>query len=408
MKKNLLLLKMSVIMILVCSACAVAQDWPQWLGPTRDCKVAGFTAPQTWPETLTQKWKTAVGQGCSSPALVGDKLYVFSRVGENEVLQCLNAGTGKSLWQESYAVPAISGPASRQFSGPRSSPAVAEGKIVTFGVTGILSCYTESDHKLLWRKDEYAGNWPRFYTSASPLIADGLCIALVGGPDKGALAAYDLASGQRKWAWDQDGPAYASPLMATIDGVKTIVTLTDKKVVAVNAANGTLMWEVPYEVPRRAYNAATPIVNGQIMIYAGQGRGTSAVKLSKDGDAFTAVDLWTNPDDAVQYNTPVLKNGQIFSLSSKDALVCMNAKDGKTAWTNPTDGERGYGSIVDAGSVLIALNAKSILTVFEPSAEAYKELARYTVSESPVHSFPVVSGNRFFVKDADSVVLWTF
>jgi len=396
------------LLFLVCVSSAAAQDWPQWLGSSRDCKAAGFTAPQTWPEALTQKWKTSVGQGCSPPVLVGDKLYVFARVGDNEVLQCLDAGTGRSLWQETCAVPAIKGPDSRAFSGPRSSPAVAQGKIVTFGVTGILSCYNQADHKLLWRKDEFPGKWPRFHTSASPLLADGMCIAYVGGPDEGALVAYDLASGQRKWAWDQDGPAYASPKMATIDGVKTIVTLTNKKVVAVNASNGALMWEVPFEVSRRAYNAATPIVTGQTMIYAGQGRGTSAVKFSKDGNKFKAEALWTNPDNTVQYNTPVLKNGQLFSLSSQNDLVCMNARNGKTAWTNPTDGERGYGSIVDAGPVLIALNAKSTLTVFEPSAEAYKELASYTVSESKIHAYPVVSGKRIFVKDADSVILWTF
>ncbi|MCF7958355.1 MAG: PQQ-like beta-propeller repeat protein [Phycisphaerae bacterium] len=396
------------LFLLICVSSAAAQDWPQWLGPNRDCKVAGFKAPQAWPEALTQKWKTPVGQGCSSPALVGDKLYVFSRVGDTEVLQCLNADTGTSVWQEKYEVPAISGPDARQFSGPRSSPAVAQGKIVTFGVTGILSCYGQADHKLLWRKDEFAGKWPRFHTSASPLIADGMCVAYVGGPDDGALVAYDLVSGDRKWAWKKDGPAYGSPLISTIDGVKTIVTLTNKKVVAVNATNGSLMWEVAYEAPRRAYNAATPIVNGQTLIYAGMGRGTSAIKFSKEGNKFKTEALWTNPDNAVQYNSPVLKNGHIFSLSSNNNLVCINAQDGKTAWTNPTGGERGYGSIVDAGPVLIALNAKSILTVFEPSAKAYKELASYTVSESPIHAFPVVSGNRFFVKDADSVILWTF
>ena len=396
------------LLFLVSFSIAAAQDWPQWLGPNRDCKAAGFKAPQTWPKALTQKWKVPVGLGCSPPVLVSDKLYVFSRVGDNEVLQCLNVASGTSLWQEKYAVPVISGPDARQFSGPRSSPAVAQGKIVTFGVTGILSCYNEVDHKLLWRKDEFTGKWPKFHTSASPLIADGMCIAFVGGPDDGALIAYDLTSGERKWAWDQDGPSYGSPMMTTIDGVKTIVTLTNKKVVAVNATNGALMWEVAYETPRRAYNAATPIVNGQTLIYAGQGRGTSAVKFSKDGDKFEAEELWSNPDNAVQYNTPVLKDGHIYSLSSQNDLGCINAQDGKTAWTNPTDGERGYGSIIDAGPVLISLNSKSTLTVFESNAEAYKELASYTVSESPIHAFPVVTDNLFFVKDADSVILWTF
>ena len=396
------------MLVLVCVSSAAAQDWPQWLGANRDCRVAGFSAPQTWPEALTQAWKTPVGQGCSSPVLVGDKLYVFSRVGDNEVLQCLNAATGASLWQESCAVPAFSGPDSRAFMGPRSTPAVAQGKIVTLGVTGILSCYNVADHKLVWRKDEFPGKFPRFHTSASPVIADGMCVALVGGPADGALVAYDLANGDRKWAWSQDGPAYGSPAMATIDGVKTVVTLTDKKVVAVNAASGSLLWEVDYVAGRRAYNAATPIINGQTMIYAGQGRGTTAVKFSKDGDKFNATELWTNPDNTVQYNTPVLKNGQVFSLSSADSLVCINAKDGKTAWTNPVEGSRGYASIIDAGPVLIALTAKSKLTVFEPSAAAFKQLASYTVSDSPTHACPVISGNRIFVKDADSVILWTF
>ncbi|NQV33064.1 MAG: PQQ-like beta-propeller repeat protein, partial [Phycisphaeraceae bacterium] len=363
------------LFVLVSFSGAVAQDWPQWLGANRDCKVTGFTAPQTWPETLTQKWKVSVGQGCSSPVLVGDRLYVFSRVGDNEVLQCLDAATGTSSWQESYAVPTFGGPDSRTFMGPRSTPAVAQGKIVTLGVTGILSCFNASNHKLLWRKDEFPGKFPRFHTSASPLIAEGMCIAYVGGPDNGALIAYDLASGDRKWAWDQDGPAYGSPAMAAIDGVKTVVTLTNKKVVAVNATNGALLWEIDYVTGRRAYNAATPIISGQTMIYAGQGRGTTAVKFSKDGNKFKASELWTNPDDTVQYNTPVLKNGQLFSLSSKDSLVCMNAQDGKTAWTNPVEGSRGYASIIDAGPVLIALTPKSKLTVFEPSATAFKQLA---------------------------------
>ena len=162
------------LLALVCASSALAQDWPQWLGANRDCKVSGFTAPQTWPKTLTQKWKKPVGQGCSSPVLVGNKLYVFSRVGDNEVLQCLSAGTGASLWQENYAVPAFKGPDSRAFMGPRSTPAVAQGKIVTFGVTGILSCYNTSDHKLVWRKNEFPGKWPRFHTSVSPMIGQTL------------------------------------------------------------------------------------------------------------------------------------------------------------------------------------------------------------------------------------------
>ena len=88
------------------------QDWPQWRGPNRDAKATGFTAPQTWPKSLTKKWKVTVGNGVATPALVGDKLYVFARRGAEEVACCLDATTGKELWADKYAAKAASGPAS--------------------------------------------------------------------------------------------------------------------------------------------------------------------------------------------------------------------------------------------------------------------------------------------------------
>ena len=116
---------------LLIAAGALAQDWPQWRGPNRDGKVAGFTPPAKWPEKLPLKWKTTVGLGDSTPALVGDKLYVFTRQGGDEVTTCLNAADGKQAWQDKYAAGSVSGPSSREHPGPRSSPAVADGKVVT-------------------------------------------------------------------------------------------------------------------------------------------------------------------------------------------------------------------------------------------------------------------------------------
>lgn len=400
-------LGITCVLLLACAGSAPAQDWPQWLGPDRNC-TAQITVPQTWPEALTQKWKTSVGDGCSSPLLVGDKLYVFARVNDNEVLQCLDAASGESIWQESYSVSSFGGPDARDFMGPRSTPAVAQGKIVTLGVTGIVTCYNLSDHKQVWQKDDFPGKFPRFHTSASPLILNDLCIVFIGGSEDGALVAYDLDTGERKWAWEQEGPAYGSPSAATIDGVTAIVTLSNSKIVAVNATNGKLLWEAPFETVSRSYNAATPLVYDQTMIYGGAGRGTMAVKFAKDGETLKAESLWSNPDDAVQYNTPILKNDAVFSLSSKDKLVCINAKDGTTAWTQAVDGDSGYGNIIDAGPVLMALTGKAKLIVYEPDAQAYKEIASYTVADSPTYAFPIVSGNRLYVKDADSVTLWTF
>jgi outer membrane protein assembly factor BamB len=135
--------------------CTRAQDWPQWRGPNRDNKLTGFTEPKTWPKELAKKWSTKVGLGDASPVLVGDKIYVFTRDGKEEVVRCLDAATGEEKWKDKYAAEAVTGPGGGH-PGPRSSPAIADGKVCTFGVGGILSCYDADKGKILWRKETKA------------------------------------------------------------------------------------------------------------------------------------------------------------------------------------------------------------------------------------------------------------
>src|SRR5687767_2868862 len=200
------LISMNLLAALCCSW-ASAADWPQWRGPNRDAKASDFKAPKTWPKELAQKWKVAVGEGVATPALVGDKLYVFSRQDDKEVTRCLSAADGRELWSEKYDSLGASGPA-QGFSGPRSSPAVAGGKVVTIGVRGMISCLDANTGKSLWRKDDFKA-WPNFFPSSSPMIVDGLVIAQLGGRENGALVAYDLATGNEKWKWNGPSPAYA-------------------------------------------------------------------------------------------------------------------------------------------------------------------------------------------------------
>jgi outer membrane protein assembly factor BamB len=283
---------------------------------------------------------------------------------------------------------------------------VAEGKIVTLGVGGVLSCVDAGTGKLLWRKDDFSGKWPRFYTASSPIIADGLCIAQLGSDSNGGIVAYDVASGNEKWKWTGDGTAYASPVILTVDGTKMVVTLTAKKIVGLGVADGKLLWEAPFAAQGMNYNAATPIVEGQTVIFAGSGRGTKAVKIEKAADGFAAKELWSNPDNGVQFDSPVLKDGQIYGVSQKGVLFCLDAQTGKTLWTTELGG-RGFGSIVDAGSALLALTPKGDLTVFEPNGKEYKKLTVYKVAETDTYAYPVPAGKGLFVKDKDALSLWT-
>jgi len=332
---NRTMIVVSGCMILMSANCVLAQDWPQWRGPNQDGKVTGFNAPKTWPKELAQKWKTTVGSGDAAPVLVGDKLFVFARQGEDEVTLCLNAADGKQLWQDKNPVPAISGPDAGQHSGPSSSPVVANGKVIILGVCGAVSCLDAATGKVLWRKDDFPGAWPKFHVAMSPIVVDGRCIVQLGKSGEGTTVAYDLATGEPKWKWTGDGPGYASPVLLTVSGTKMIVTQTEKSVVAIAVADGKPLWQTPFEPMGMAYNAATPIVDGQTVIYCGQGRGTKAVKLEKQGDSFTGKELWSNPDNAVQFNSPVLKNGLVYGLSAKNDFFCLSAQDGKTLWTAP-------------------------------------------------------------------------
>ncbi|HEX8916763.1 MAG TPA: PQQ-binding-like beta-propeller repeat protein, partial [Humisphaera sp.] len=320
------------------SAVLAGADWPQFRGSNGDARATDFKAPAAWPKELPAKWKTAVGEGVATPALVGDKLYVFARENGNEVTRCLDLATGKELWQDKYAAAGATGPAA-SWSGPRASPAVADGKVVTLGLHGMLSCLDAATGKKLWRKDDFGGATPRFQTAASPLVSDGTVIAQLGGDRQGGVVAYDLASGEKKWAWTGEGPDYASPALMTVGGTKLVVAETSRSIVVLTAADGKLVWQTAFAPGGPPdYNAASPVVDGQTLIYGSNRRGTKAVRIEKDGDKFTAKELWTNPDKAVHFVTPVVKDGMIYGLTQGNELFCLDAKTGQSVWTQSLGG----------------------------------------------------------------------
>jgi len=211
---------------------ADGEDWPQWRGAEGNGQVAGFSEPDQWPKTLTRVWTAIVGEGDASPAFVDGKLYIFSRQNDMEILRCLDAESGDELWKTEYESVEIKG-AARGHPGPRSSPAVAKGKIITIGVAGVVSCFNAEDGELLWQKDEFSGEYLAYYASASPLIVDDICVVQLGGKKSGAIIAFDLTDGTEVWRSTDDPPAYASPALMTVDNQKLIVALTAQNLVGI-------------------------------------------------------------------------------------------------------------------------------------------------------------------------------
>lgn len=403
MKKNNLFFSMLIIILINCSN-LFSQDWPQFRGIGRDSKVTGFKSPNTWPAELKQVWKVNVGFGDATPVLSGKRIYLAVRQNTDEVILCLDAGSGKEIWRSAYTALAVTGPATSH-PGPRSTPAIADGKIVTFGVTGILTCLDASTGKVLWRKENPENAVPQFYTGMSPLIVDKICIAHLGKKDMGQVVALDLATGNEKWKWESDGPSYASPSVMTTGKQKHIIVQTEKNLIALSLENGKLQWQVATPVQQRFYNCTSPYINGDIIYYTGQGSGTKAIQVVRDGDKYVTKELWSNPEIGAKWNTPVLKDGFLYGFTDQKRLYCIDASSGKTAWNDNTVSSD-FSTIVDCGPVIIGLPSTGNLIVMKPDPKAYSETAKYKVADTPVYAFPVISGNTIYVKDSENLTLF--
>ena len=400
MKKNNLIFS-SVVILMTLSSQVLSQDWPQFRGPGRDSK-ATTVVPSAWPVQLAQQWKITVGKGDASPVLVGKMLYTFTRQGNDEVVMCLEASTGRELWKYSYPAPAVTG-APSSHPGPRSTPAVANGKIVTLGVAGTVSCLDASTGKLLWKKENESGLLPQFYTGMSSLIVDGMCIFQLGGKDNGQVVAFDLNTGNEKWKYTGEGPAYASPSVMTAGKAKHLILFTEKSLVSLNLPDGKLIWQVAAPPLQRFYNCVSPYIDGQTIYYTGQGSGTKALQVVREGDKFATKELWSNAEIGAKWNTAVLKGGYLYGFTDQRKVYCLNAQDGQKAWLDEAT-HSDFATIVDCGSVLIGLPSTGNLLVLKPDPKAYTEIARYKVAETAVYAFPIIAGNIIYVKDDESLM----
>lgn len=404
MKKDNLRICLLVTLLIVVTSTSFSQEWPQWRGINRDSKVTGFKAPAAWPAELKQAWKVSVGFGDATPALAGNKIYLNTRQADQEVILCLDAATGKELWKSQYPSTAVTGP-SGSHPGPRSTPAVANGKVITFGASAIVSCLDANTGKLVWRRENPTNAVPQFFTGMSPLIVDNTCIVHVGTKDNGEVLALDLNTGNEKWKWTGDGPAYASPSVMIIDGKKHLIVQTEKNLISLNLADGKLMWQIATPVQQRFYNAASPYIDGQTIYYTGQGTGMKAIKVEKSGNEYVTKELWTNPTIGAKWNTPVLKDGFLYGFTDQKRIYCLNSTTGQTAWIdNAVNSD--FASIVDCGTVIIGLPSTANLIVFKPASTAYSEVIKYKVSETSVYSYPIVAGEKIYIKDAETLMMY--
>lgn len=407
MQRRALIVVVTLALTAVVAGQGPGPDWPQWRGPNRDGAVASFKELASWPERLTQRWKVQVGLGYATPLIVGNRVYMFSRQGENELMSGLDPASGKVLWQTGYPAPfTMNSAAARHGAGPKSTPVFADGSLYAIGMTGVVTAFDAATGKQLWQKPG-STVVPRYTTHAfSPVVEGRLVIFHVGGHDQGALTAFDVNTGDVKWSWSGDGPGYGSPIVADLSGTRQIITMTQGKVIGVEPATGALLWERAF-VSSNFTNSATPIVYGQTVIVSNGGPAT-AFTVTRRNNQWVTENVWENVDVPFRLTNGVIVGDVLFGLTTRNMgqYFSVDAKTGKTSWRSEGR-QAGNAAISRAGELVLSLEDDGELVVFRGSPAGFEPLRRYKLADTDTWTQPAISGNRVFVKDVSTLALWT-
>jgi outer membrane protein assembly factor BamB len=383
-----------------------AQDWTQWRGAQRDGVVSLFTAPARWPAQLKRVWQTPLGAGYSSPLVSGGKVWVQSRQDNDEVVSCLDLKTGKTVWSQRQPMPFKKNQyATSMTGGPFATPLLHNGRLYTLSVNALLTCFDAQSGAVRWRKDFGLPDTSKMFcgTAMSPVI-EGANIIVYTGDDLrgGQVMALDAATGKERWTWQGEGPGYASPIVTEFAGVRQFITMSDKSVIALNAANGQLLWRFAWPDEWNE-NIVTPLRAGELLILSGVRKGTVALRVGKAG----AQQVWHNPELTLYMNSPVVDGAHFYGLSNKrkGTFFCAETATGKVVWQTPGR-EGANAALLQTRALLWFLTSDGQLIVARKTPTAFAEVARYTVAESATYAHPVLLGNSLLVKDEVGVALW--
>jgi outer membrane protein assembly factor BamB len=401
------LLSYVAVTVLVASTAAPvgqesAQDYPQWRGRDRDGAASAFAKPDSWPETLRLRWKVDVGEGYATPLVVGDWVYIFTRVDGKEGITALDADTGRTRWRVDYPVSyELYEGAVEYGEGPRATPLFHHGMLYTVGISGTIAAFDAVTGTIVWRKFVPSVQ-PDVGFSASP-IGDGALVIVQEGYD--ALTALEAKTGRVRWIVKNEF-RYASPIIVDVQGTRQVVAVAQNAVIGIAVADGALLWERPWKSPE--VQAITPVLYRDTIIVSGHHRGVMALKPIERNREWAVEVVWDTQDVSMYLSNPVVVGDTLFGLSHRNSgqFFAIDASTGKVLWLDRP--RRATNSaLVKADDVVFYLNDDAELIVARSSRSGHEPLRSYRVAGSATWAQPAISGHRIFVKDVSSLALWT-
>jgi outer membrane protein assembly factor BamB len=399
----------SLLVLALIAAPTSAGDWPQWLGPERNGVSAETVS--AWAEDAPPRpvWRLPMSQAFSSPVVAGDLVYLHAAVQgkEQEQVLALRAATGEPVWSDTYDRPTYK---SVLGVGPRATPTVAQGRLFTLGINGILSCYDAAEGKRHWQVDLYdrfQAELPAFAVCCSPLVIGNRVIVSVGGAGR-CVVALNTETGATEWQTLDDAASTSSAILFAggerpAGGAPDVVLMTPLRVMGLDPLDGALRWEHPMVFQPQG-TSPTPLVLGDRIVASTQAHGAVCIKVTAEADRQSAAELWQNSTTKSYFSSGVATPDALYLITNAleplptTSLTCLDPSSGKQLWA---EGKIGYfhaAPILLADGKMLMLNDSGLLTLMEVSRTGFKELARAKVCGGTLVA-PALSNGRLFVRD---------